>query len=73
MDASKYQKLSRNEMLKLAGGTKKWVFVGRVEIERRCIQRDENGNCITEWVVTRETWQKVNSKGDILQTDYRPD
>ncbi len=73
MSTNKYQKLSRNEMLKLAGGAKKWVFVSRVVVESKCVKTDENGNCMIEWVVTQETWQRVNSHGDILQTEYRPD
>ena len=73
MNAVKYHKLSNFEMAKLTGGAKKWIKTSEDVLKSQCIQQDENGNCMVVWVSTRETWQKVNSKGEILKTEYRPD
>ena len=73
MNILKYQRLSEEELLKLTGGNRRWVHVDTVVVESSCVKYDDKGNCLVEWVVTRQTWQKVNSRGEIIKTEYRPD
>lgn len=69
----KQKKLSKFEMLKLTGGCKKWVKFSTEILSSECVQTDEEGRCIVVFTRSRETWHKVNSKGEILDIEYRPD
>ena len=73
MNTIKYQKLSKNEMSKLTGGRKRWVKFSTEILSSECVQTDEEGRCIVVFTRSRETWHKVNSKGEILKIEYRPD